>query len=264
MLIINVEKTLYVFILLFALMLFRAPFCLPSEVKISAPFFVAHAGGTINQQTYTNSLDALNSNYGKGFRSFEIDFSWTSDGELVAIHDWDRTFKKIFNITGDIEIPTKSEFLQLETKTGITQLSLENVLKWADKKGDVFIVTDVKDDNIKALRKMSLDFKKFDKYIIPQVYSYQEYHAVTTLGYNNIILTLYRMKFDPDKILSFSKNNSPFAITMHWKVAQSGLAYYLHKNHTRVYAHTVNDINLFASLRKLGVFGKYTDDISPP
>ena len=42
------------------------------------------------------------------------------------------------------------------------------------------------------------------------------------------------------------------------------LAYYLFRNNTRVYAHTVNDIDLFSSLRKIGVFGIYTDFIVPP
>jgi glycerophosphoryl diester phosphodiesterase len=42
---------------------------------MSAPTLIAHAGGAINQQTYTNSLEALNANYAKGFRFFEIDLS---------------------------------------------------------------------------------------------------------------------------------------------------------------------------------------------
>lgn len=235
-----------------------------SDPEISPPVFIAHAGGGINNRTYTNSLEALNINYEKGYRFFEIDFSWTSDGELVAIHDWGDAFQQMFYVSDDIKIPTKSQFLNLKTKTGLTQVSLEDVLKWVEEKGDAFIVTDVKDHNVKALGKIYTDFKKCKKYIIPQVYNYHEYDEVIRLGYSNIILTLYRMKIEPFELLNFSRNNSPFAITMHWKVAQSGLAYYLHKNQTRVYAHTVNDINLFRELKKLGVFGIYTDYVSPP
>ena len=49
---------------------------------------IAHAGGQFNGATYTNSLEALDRNYGAGFRAFEIDLSFTSDGELVCLHDW--------------------------------------------------------------------------------------------------------------------------------------------------------------------------------
>jgi len=245
-------------------MLFHIPCSIASEVEISPPVFIAHAGGGINNQTYTNSLEALNLNYEKGYRFFELDFSWTSDGELVAIHDWDNSFQQRFYLSGNIEIPTKAQFLKLKTKTGLTQLSLQEILKWAGEKGDAFIVTDIKDDNIKALRKIRWDFIKYKKFIIPQVYNYHEYDEAAKLEYSNIILTLYRMKIEPFEVLRFSKHNSPFAITMHWKVAQSGLAYYLFRNNTRVYAHTVNDIDLFSSLRKIGVFGIYTDFIAPP
>ena len=37
---------------------------------IKMPKFVAHAGGGINNLIYTNSLEALDSNYKKGFRFF--------------------------------------------------------------------------------------------------------------------------------------------------------------------------------------------------
>jgi hypothetical protein len=69
----------YFFVVLF----FSVSFCLASETQnIQPPLFIAHAGGAIGHYTYTNSLEALNSNYEKGFRFFEIDLSWTSDGDL--------------------------------------------------------------------------------------------------------------------------------------------------------------------------------------
>jgi hypothetical protein len=67
------------------------------------------------------------------------------------------------------------------------------------------------------------------------------------------------MKVDPYHVLSFAKAKTPFAITMHWKVAETGLAALLGQNRTRVYAHTVNDMKHFETLRKIGVYGIYTD-----
>lgn len=48
---------------------------------------IAHAGGQIGATTYTNSIEALDANYEKGFRAFEIDFSWTSDHQLVCLQE---------------------------------------------------------------------------------------------------------------------------------------------------------------------------------
>jgi len=261
----NIKKQFQHFFWSTFCVIFSFAYCIASEGEITPPLYIAHAGGAIENQTYTNSLEALNLNYGKGFRFFEMDFSWTSDSALVAIHDWGETdtFRQMFYVPPDMTIPTKAQFLQLKSKTGLTQLSLEDVLRWANEKGDVFIVTDVKNDNVKALQKIDTDFRKYKKYIIPQVYKYKEYYEVKKLGYSNIILTLYKMKIDPKEVINFARNNSLFAVTMNERTTQSGLAYYLYRYHTRVYTHTINDINFFNSLRKIGVFGIYTDYIAP-
>lgn len=47
------------------------------------PLMIAHAGGGINGLSYSNSIEALDLNYDKGFRIFELDFSWTSEGQSV-------------------------------------------------------------------------------------------------------------------------------------------------------------------------------------
>lgn len=238
-----------------------SPDCRAAEENVPTPIYIAHAGGAVNQQTYTNSLEALEANYVRGYRFFEIDFSWKADGELVAIHDWQGAFRGQFSVPEQMNVPTEAEFLQLEMNAGLSQLNLEGVLTWAKEKGDAFIVTDVKHDNTKALRKIREDFKEMQTRVIPQVYSYQEYHAVYAMGYKEIILTLYRMKINPYEVIEFSRRHAPFAITMPWQVAQSGLANALHQNNTPVYAHTVNDIELFDSLRKMGVKGIYTDTL---
>lgn len=253
-----------IFFIVLGFFLLQVPLCIASETKIPPPVLIAHAGGGYNQKKYTNSREALDSNYDRGFRFFEIDFSWTSDGYLVAIHDWDKSFRRRFGGAEPAEIPTKSEFLGLKAAGNLTPLSMENVLKWAEEKGDAFIVTDVKAQNIRALKKISNHFKEYKKYVIPQVYSYKEYDEAAAMGFENIILTLYRMKIVPFEVLDFARRKSPFAITMPWEVAAKGLAYHLQKIDTTVYAHTVNDWGRLNSLRKIGVFGVYTDFIVPP
>ena len=56
----------------------------------SDPVLIAHSLGGIENGKYSNSLEAFQSNYAKGMRVFETDFSWTSDHVLVLRHDWER------------------------------------------------------------------------------------------------------------------------------------------------------------------------------
>jgi len=72
------------------------------------PLLIAHAGGRFQNMDYTNSLDALNFNYGKGFRFFELDFLFTRDENLVLFHDWQTMYKKIFNKKSEIKSPVKN------------------------------------------------------------------------------------------------------------------------------------------------------------
>ncbi len=230
---------------------------------ISPPAYVAHAGGGIENQTYTNSVEALNLNYDLGFRYFEIDFSWTKDGELVAIHDWEESLKRRFHLPKYQGVLTKNEFLQLTPRNGLTQLTISQVLDWAREKGDAYIITDIKDENVKALEKLIRERREFIGYVIPQVYSYAEYEKAEALGYDDIILTLYRMELDPYQLVSFSSKKKPFAITMHWRLAQMGMAKMIKPWNIFVYAHTVNDPHLFTELQELGVNGIYTDFLVP-
>ena len=149
-------------------------------------------------------------------------------------------------------------------KSGLTQLSLEDVLRWAKTKNDAYIVTDVKSDNIKALIEIDRNFAEWNQHVIPQVYNFSEYREALTLGFPRVILTIFRMRIDPAELLAFALKASAFAVTMPWQVAQTGLAYQLYRNNIWVYAHTVNELEHFINLRKIGVYGVYTDYIAPP
>ena len=230
---------------------------------IAPPAYIAHAGGGFDGMSYTNSLEALNLNYDLGHRFFEVDFSWTRDGEIVAIHDWDESLKELFYVPVAMGIPSKDEFLKLETKIKMTPLTLDGVLKWAKEKGDTFIVTDVKEQNILALEKIRREHPDALFYLIPQVYNYSEYVKAEEMGYPNIILTLYKMQVNLKDLVDFVSVKTPFAVTMHWALAQEGLAQMLKTWKIFVYAHTVNDPAKFAELRDLGVNGIYTDFLTP-
>ena len=53
---------------------------------VPVPKFIAHAGGGIGNLSYTNSRDALDTNYRHGHRFFELDLDWTKDDKLVLIN----------------------------------------------------------------------------------------------------------------------------------------------------------------------------------
>ncbi|MCK5443472.1 MAG: hypothetical protein KAJ23_16425, partial [Maribacter sp.] len=84
--------------------------------------YIAHAGGEVNGIKSTNSKDAMDQNYKKGFRLFELDIIETSDGKLVAAHDWDM-WARFTDYDGALP-PSHSEFIKHKIYGDYTTLDL--------------------------------------------------------------------------------------------------------------------------------------------
>ncbi|EDM43925.1 phosphoglycerol transferase I [unidentified eubacterium SCB49] len=106
--------------------------------------FIAHGGGKINNDKSTNSLEALNHNYNKGFKLFELDIIETSDGKYVAAHDW-KTWQNKTNFKGTLP-PTEAEFKKNKIIGKYTPLTIEDINDWFLKHPDAILITDKVND----------------------------------------------------------------------------------------------------------------------
>ena len=94
----------------------KEPYLIPTKTEHYNTYiqdtsrFIAHAGGAVDKQTYTNSLEALNLNYNKGFRLFELDIRKTNDNKFVAVHYWEEWAEKT-GFKGSLP-PSHQEFLE--------------------------------------------------------------------------------------------------------------------------------------------------------
>lgn len=102
--------------------------------------FIAHAGGEIDGKKYTNSLEALNESYKKGFKLFELDIIETKDGHFVAAHDW-KHWAAITGYTGSLP-PTRDEFTKYRIHRKYTPLTIDDINSWFKIHNDAILVTD--------------------------------------------------------------------------------------------------------------------------
>jgi glycerophosphoryl diester phosphodiesterase len=228
------------------------------------PKMIAHAGGGIDNETYTNSYEALNLNYSKGFKYFEIDFSFTKDQKLVCLHDWEKDFINSFK--SNLKTPVLlSTFKELNNSYAYTKCELTGLIKWMDKNKDAFIITDVKEDNMKALEIISINAKdKLDGFI-PQIYNPKNFDDVQKLGFNKIIWTLYRYNGSNKDILDEIENfNGTVAITMPTYKLENNLLTKLKKQKISIYTHTINNKEEFKKLKEeFFIDNVYTDFLLP-
>ena len=102
--------------------------------------YIAHAGGAINGEIYTNSLEALNYSYKNGFKLFELDIQKTSDNKYVAVHSW-KEWAKIHNFKKTLP-PTEKEFMSFKINNNYTPLNIEMINKWFNERKDAILITD--------------------------------------------------------------------------------------------------------------------------
>ena len=114
------------------------------EFEPSIDRYIAHAGGEINGVKSTNSKQALDANYKKGFRLFELDIIETSDGKKVAAHDW-KMWSRFTDYQGALP-PSHSVFMKHKIYGDYTTLDMKGINAWFTAHPDATLVTDkVKD-----------------------------------------------------------------------------------------------------------------------
>ena len=101
---------------------------------------IAHAGGEINKDIYTDSLEALDNSYKKGLRYFELDIRKTKDGYYVVVHLW-KQWKKFTGYKKE-DIPTLKEFLSYKILGKYTPLDMKRINEWFETHKDAILITD--------------------------------------------------------------------------------------------------------------------------
>lgn len=110
------------------------------EFKPSVERYIAHAGGEINGIKSTNSQQALDASYKKGFRLFELDIIETSDGKMVAAHDW-KMWSRFTDYQGTLP-PSHAEFMKHKIYGDYSTLDMSGINTWFTAHPDATLVTD--------------------------------------------------------------------------------------------------------------------------
>lgn len=213
---------------------------------------VAHAGGEIDGYRYVNSIAALEHSYSLGARLFEVDVLFTSDGTLVLAHDW-RHFARI--ASSENGQPSAVSF------TGRLIYGRYPTARWTDvedflsRHTDALVITDTKGDN-SALLAILAQSKQRRK-VIPQVYSPREIWIAQQMGFERLILTVYRRRHWDLTLMSIAERVG-CGIVMPVEKATPELIARIRSLGVPVFVHTVNDESEVERLPGVGV---YTDRV---
>jgi glycerophosphoryl diester phosphodiesterase len=153
---------------------------------------VAHAGGGVRGLIYTNSREALDENYAKGYRVFELDFEWTTDDRLVLVHDWQHTSSQ-FGVQPHVF--SYAEFVGRTRRDKLHQVTFEDLHEWLQNHRDAFVVTDTKSSNELLLDYLRKNGGDVLPQLIIQIYRLSELHTARQLGPRAVWLTVYKSSY---------------------------------------------------------------------
>lgn len=109
------------------------------DFDITSIQLIAHAFGCSDgMPEYTNSLEALQNSYNKGFRIVETDILLTSDEDIVLAHDW-------YSSPLFLEaVPTKTEFKNSLIDSRFHSMDLDDLISFMLTHTDLYVLLDTK------------------------------------------------------------------------------------------------------------------------
>ncbi|MFH6603835.1 interleukin-like EMT inducer domain-containing protein [Maribacter algicola] len=220
--------------------------------------YIAHAGGEVDGHKSTNSKAALDQNYKKGFRLFELDIIETSDGHLVAAHDWNM-WSRFTDYKGTLP-PTLAEFKKENIYGDYETLDMEGINKWFAEHPDATLVTDKVNDPI-AFADAFVDKDR----LIMELFSVMAVEKATQHGINAMISHKPFFGIKGDKLNFLKVNNVKYAAISRRAIEKNkDLMLELKKHGIKVYVYHVNfdegKDEKYVQENEIGiVYGMYAD-----
>ncbi len=232
------------------------------EFESNIDRYIAHAGGEINGVKSTNSKHALDENYKKGFRNFELDIIETSDGKLVAAHDWNM-WARFTDFTGSLP-PTHAQFMEQKIYGDYTTLDMDGINAWFKNHPDATLITDKVNDPI-AFADAFIDKDR----LIMELFSVMAVEKASEHGIHTMISQEPLMAIKGDKVNFLKVNNvSHVAVSRRIIASQKKLMLQLRDAGIKVYVFNVNfdtgKDEQYVYDNELGlVYGMYADKWIP-
>ena len=225
---------------------------------------IYHAAGGLDGLDYSNSRDALEHTLALGNRFIEIDFRYTSDGQLVCARDW-------ADITKDGTAPSSEDFRDLKIYGKFATMTGRDLIGFMEAYPDLYIIIDTKENGaVQVVTDLAAlcagDETILSRFII-QLYDFESKAAIVEaypFPDDQFLFTAY--KYGTGKPAEILKNcyeqNIRIITVPHGAWSDQVIAHFTEKGFV-LYEHTVNRPDEAREALARGIRGLYTDFLSP-
>lgn len=234
--------------------------------------YIAHALGGLDGRDYLNSIDGFYSTYSKGYRVFEMDLLLTTDNVVIGKHQWGWNLSDPKSKKGDAV--SYSKFKNTKIYGKYTPTSLKDMFQVMDQYKDFYIMTDSKGDEISQVKKdfnaivktaQDMDREAYLDRLVVQVYNKKMFYAIKEIyPFKHFVYTTYKQ---PDAafyaMVKFCKANGIEGVTSPQNDINDYRMELLKKEGIYSFTHSVNNAYFAKEYMKLGIYGVYSDFLSP-
>jgi glycerophosphoryl diester phosphodiesterase len=245
--------------------------------------FVAHAFGAIDGYLYTNSLEAFQRNYGRGFRVFECDVVRLADGTALLAHDG---LEANYGLNKPFSEATWADLAGHKYLDRYTILRVQELARLLRDHPDMYVILDSKYARVDIYKSMLryAPERSLRERIFPHVEDRAELSEFRTVyPLQNYVLALYHTqaqnRYDDPIVGDFVNRYRAPAVMMWWRDRDPSLSLAANGRESRryrpsfasalkglganVYVHSLGDPTQIQRFWDRGV-GVYSDNPFPP
>ena len=248
--------------------------------------FVAHAFGAIDGHIYTNSLEAFQRNYGRGFRVFECDQVLLADGTVLVAHDG---LEANYGLNKPFQQATWADLAGHRYGGQLTILRSQDVLQLLADHPDIYVIPDLKYARPEIYRTYvrqaaAMGRRDLLERLLPHVADQAELDALRVwYPLRNYVLALYHSqaqnRLDDPAVVDFVRRNRTPAVMLWWRDRDPALSLAANGRQGRryrpsfaqalqaagavTYVHSLADPAQIRRFQGLGI-GVYSDEPFPP
>ena len=188
----------------------------------------------------------------------------TTDGVIVLNHNWDQISHRVPGAPN--EAVSHAVFMEYRIFGRFSPVDLDMLIAFLDEHRDIRIIADTKDENYAALYAIVALFPEHIHRFIPQVYQFEDLPRIRAMGFEDLIVTLYRLepwetKYNPEELTRLIRlwQDYIYAITLPDSLARPAFLPRFPLSEFRFYVHTINSVERAQELFGLGIYGIYTN-----
>jgi glycerophosphoryl diester phosphodiesterase len=263
----------------------RAPPLRPESLRSAYnPYgFVAHAFGAVDGHGYTNSLEAFQRNYGRGFRVFEVDLVRLADGTALLAHDG---LEANYGLNKPFTEATWADLAGHKYLGRYTILRVQELARLMRQHPDMYVILDSKYARLDIYRSMlrHAPERSLRERIFPHVEDRAELTEFrTAYPLQNYMVALYHTqaqnRYDDPIVGDFTNRYRAPAVMMWWRDRDLSISLAANGRQARryrpsfasalkglganVYVHSLGDPNQIQRFWDRGI-GVYSDNPFPP